>query len=188
MQIQARRDVQVLKADVDMLGDATFRDRHVQRLTDELACERNRVKALEMEMLDLRVKQADLAKGVLQKHSLVHRFRSTVQKPTAEAHASAALSTDSSADEAPLLPSADDKVATPHSSLLPAVQSARHTFKVMVNLDIKLSDMLSPPKKRSLSATARVTQAVVKLKAKLQHKTLVDTRPFPWSWWSYAVA
>ncbi|RQM21751.1 hypothetical protein B5M09_009467 [Aphanomyces astaci] len=176
MQIQARRDVQVLKADVDMLGDATFRDRHVQRLTDELACERNRVKALEIEMLDLRVKQADLAKGVLQKHSLFRVDRSICGQ---EAHASAAMSTDSFADEAPLLPSADDKVATPHSSLLPAVQSARHTFKVMANLDIKLSDMLSPPKKRSLSATARVTQAVVKLKAKLQHKTLVDNAPVP---------
>ncbi|RHZ33368.1 hypothetical protein DYB26_008143 [Aphanomyces astaci] len=45
--MQARRDVQVFKADVNMLGDATFRD-HQRRLTDELACERNRVKALEM--------------------------------------------------------------------------------------------------------------------------------------------
>ncbi|RHY90787.1 hypothetical protein DYB37_010191 [Aphanomyces astaci] len=43
----ARRNMQVLRADVDMLGDATFRD-HQRRLTDELACERNRVKALEM--------------------------------------------------------------------------------------------------------------------------------------------
>ncbi|RHY76480.1 hypothetical protein DYB30_013882 [Aphanomyces astaci] len=42
-----RRYVQVFKADVNMLGDATFRD-HQRRLTDELACERNRVKALEM--------------------------------------------------------------------------------------------------------------------------------------------
>ncbi|RHY44587.1 hypothetical protein DYB34_011230, partial [Aphanomyces astaci] len=173
---ETQAQLDMLKADVDMLGDATFRDRHVQRLTDELACERNRVKALEMEMLDLRVKQADLAKGVLQKHSLFRVDRSICGQ---EAHASAAMSTDSSADEAPLLPSADDKVATPHSSLLPAVQRARHTFKVMVNLDIKLSDMLSPPKKRSLSATARVTQAVVKLKAKLQHKTLVDSAPVP---------
>ncbi|ETV64054.1 hypothetical protein H257_19003 [Aphanomyces astaci] len=40
----ARRDVQVLKADVDMFGDAMFQD-HQRRLTDELACEHHRVKA-----------------------------------------------------------------------------------------------------------------------------------------------
>ncbi|RQM31056.1 hypothetical protein B5M09_009470 [Aphanomyces astaci] len=54
----ARRDVQVLKADVDMFGDAMFQD-HQRRLTDELACEHHRVKA---HVLDLCLNHLTLQK------------------------------------------------------------------------------------------------------------------------------
>ncbi|ETW07266.1 hypothetical protein, variant [Aphanomyces invadans] len=171
----ALREVDVLKADVDALGASTFKDIYVQQLTNELHCERKRVKALELEVHDLRVKQAELAKGVLQKHSLVHRFRSTVQRPptpSTEDEDSAAM-TDSSADENSSVANVEREKPTT-ATVSPSIQRARHTFKVMLNVDVKLSDILSPSK-RSMSAVANVAHAVVKLKAKLQNKTHLGT-------------
>ncbi|KAF0737648.1 hypothetical protein Ae201684P_006400 [Aphanomyces euteiches] len=149
----AVREVAVLHTEVEMLSEPTFRDRHVLALQDELDCEGKRVKALENEIQDLRIKQTELSMGKLRgnKPSIVHKLRCSVAHPTAE-------STDSDSQ------SSDVEPTTPTSS---RTDDWSRLFKSIFNYEVNLS-----PIKTSFGGAATAVAATVKLRAMKSVKLL----------------
>ncbi|KAF0698483.1 Aste57867_10906 [Aphanomyces stellatus] len=153
----ATRQISVLHGEVEALGEPLYRDRQIQTLQDELYCERKRVKALEMEVQELRLRQAEAAKvKVRAKESMVHKLRHVTQ-PTMQD----TIETDDSDAS-----SSSDKDDAPPTA---ALDQHRQVFLAMLNYTLR--GEAHTLAKASFTTAAGVAQAVVKLKSMLPFKS-----------------
>ncbi|EQC41862.1 hypothetical protein SDRG_00718 [Saprolegnia diclina VS20] len=72
---QAQRKVSILTHDVDELSQPLLLDTELQQLQAELLCERRRVKELEFDMVQMRMRQIDAARVKVTRASVVTRIR-----------------------------------------------------------------------------------------------------------------